>query len=50
MPDPGLHPNCPYCGAGLAYVRTDGETHIYRCPRHGALILTPHGCVRQMPT
>ena len=50
MSDPELSANCPYCGTALVYVRTDGETHIYRCARHGSLILPPDGRVRQMPT
>ena len=56
--NPELRVNCPYCGAAMVYVRTDVlvyerrdvETHIYRCARHGSLILPPDGRVRQMPT
>jgi hypothetical protein len=33
----------------LAYVRTDADTHVYRCPRHGALLLPTDGRVRQQP-
>jgi hypothetical protein len=32
MADPGIPINCPTCGAPLVYVRTEGETHVYRCP------------------
>jgi len=31
----------------LRYLRTDGETHVYRCQRHGELILPPDGRIRQ---
>jgi hypothetical protein len=41
--------NCPMCGAALAYVRAEGETHFYRCDRHGALMLPPDGRIRQVP-
>ena len=43
MPDPGISPNCPYCGRGVRYVRSDGDTHFYKCPRDGPLILPPNG-------
>jgi uncharacterized Zn finger protein (UPF0148 family) len=46
MPDPGFPVNCPKCGTPLSYVRTDGDTHFYRCPRHGSLVLPPDGRVR----
>ena len=49
MDRPDFPLNCPYCGAPLAYVRTEGDTHVYRCQRHGLLILPPDGRVRQMP-
>jgi uncharacterized C2H2 Zn-finger protein len=39
--DPEMALNCPPCGAALAYVRADGETHIYRCRRHGAFLVRP---------
>jgi uncharacterized C2H2 Zn-finger protein len=39
MADPGILMNCPTCGAPLVYVRTDDRTHVYRCPRHGAILL-----------
>jgi hypothetical protein len=38
--------NCPKCGSRLAYVRTQDETHFYRCARHGTVILPPDGRVR----
>jgi uncharacterized C2H2 Zn-finger protein len=47
--DSQLPLNCPTCGAPLAYVRADGETHIYRCPRHGLLMRPPDGRIRPMP-
>jgi hypothetical protein len=31
------------------YVRTDGDTHVYRCPRHGSMLLPPHGRVTAQP-
>jgi hypothetical protein len=31
MPNPGFPLNCPKCGKPLVYVRTDGDTHFYRC-------------------
>ena len=46
MPDPGFPVNCPKCGQRLTYVRSEGETHFYRCPRDGAVILPPNGIVR----
>jgi hypothetical protein len=47
--DPGFSMNCPLCGARLVYLRTEGETHFYRCDRHGMLMLPPDGRVRQVP-
>ena len=47
--DPEIPINCPYCGAALIYVRTEGGTHYYRCDRHGMLMLPPDGRVRQVP-
>jgi hypothetical protein len=49
MPDPGFEVRCPYCGAVLIYQRTDGDTHVFQCQRHGAIILPPDGIVRQQP-
>ena len=43
MPDPDLSLKCPYCGRSTAYVRSDGDTHFYKCPRDGPLILPPNG-------
>lgn len=48
--DAGIAINCPYCGAALVYLRTEGETHYYRCSRHGVLILPPDGRIRQQPS
>jgi uncharacterized C2H2 Zn-finger protein len=39
--------NCPACGLRLDYVRWENGTHFYRCPRHGAVVLTPDGRVRE---
>ena len=33
VPDPGFPLNCPKCGQKLAYVRSEGNLHFYRCPR-----------------
>jgi hypothetical protein len=44
--DPGFPLNCPHCGEKLAYVRTEGEIHFYRCSRHGPLILPPDGRIK----
>jgi hypothetical protein len=49
MADPGFAVNCMMCGAPLIYVRTDAGTHVYRCLRHGAILLPPDGRVRQQP-
>jgi hypothetical protein len=40
--------------AQLTYVRTEGagsvgETFVFRCARHGVLILPPDGRIRQQP-
>ena len=48
-PDADLPLNCPTCGAPLAYVRTEGETLIYRCAIHGLTIVPPDGRVRHVP-
>ena len=47
MADPGVPLNCPLCGARLAYMRTEGETHVYHCLRDGEVILPPDGRMRQ---
>ena len=31
--NPGIQINCPMCGALTAYIRSEGDTHVYRCPR-----------------
>jgi len=42
---------CPTCGRRLAYVRTEGDTHVYWCSRHGGLVLSPDGRFRlEIPT
>jgi hypothetical protein len=48
MADPGVQTNCPFCGA-MSYIESDGPTHVYRCLRHGLLILGPDGIVHQQP-
>jgi hypothetical protein len=45
----GIPMNCPLCGAPPDYLRTHGDTHFFRCPRHGVLVLSPDGRVRQIP-
>jgi len=47
MADPGILMNCPLCGVPLVYVRTDTDSHVYRSPRHGAIMLPPDGRVSQ---
>ena len=42
MPNPDFPVNCPKCGAKLTYVRSEGEMHFYRCPRHATVVLPPH--------
>jgi hypothetical protein len=50
MADPGFPINCPTCGAALVYLRSDdGPTRLYRCARHGILLLPPDGLVRPQP-
>ena len=46
MPDLQVPLNCPVCGTALVYVQSDGDTHFYRCPHHGSIILPPDGRVR----
>lgn len=46
MPTPGFPLNCPRCGTPLTYRWSDGDTHIYSCPKHGRVVLPPHGRVR----
>jgi hypothetical protein len=41
--------NCPLCGAPIVCVRSQGDTHYYRCDRHGVLVLPPDGRIRQQP-
>lgn len=47
--DPGIAMNCPYRGARLTYLRSENETHYYRCDRHGELMLPPDGRLPQVP-
>jgi len=49
MADPGIQLNCPWCGVRLVYVRTDGDTYVYHCLRHGMLLLSPAGWRREHP-
>lgn len=46
MPDPQFPLNCPSCGAKLTYTHSQRDTHFYRCPRHGVVVLPPSGIVR----
>ena len=39
--------NCPTCGLRLDYVRWEGGTHFYRCQRHGTVVLTRDGQMRE---
>ena len=39
----GVPLTCPHCGARLIYERTERETKLYACDRHGLLVLTPDG-------
>jgi hypothetical protein len=40
--NPGFAVNYPLCGAPLVYLRTDADTHVYRCP------VTARSCCRLM--
>jgi hypothetical protein len=51
----GFTVNCHLCSARLTHLRTEGagtekETFVFRCPRHGVLILPPDGRIRQQPS
>jgi hypothetical protein len=47
VPDPfGITLNCPKCGAKLTYSHSNGDTHLYRCPKHGVVVLPPRGIAR----
>ncbi len=41
--------NCPVCDEPITPVRTDDDTHLYHCFRHGLLVLSPDGRTRQLP-
>ena len=43
MPDPQFPLHCPKCGKPVVYVRTEGDTHFYRCERDGSVVFPPHG-------
>ena len=43
MADPGFPLNCPKCGTRLVYLRTQDDTHFYRCAQRGLMVLPPHG-------
>ena len=43
MPDPQFPLHCPKCGKPVVYVRTEGDTHFYRCDRDGSVVFPPHG-------
>jgi hypothetical protein len=48
--DPEFAVNCPECGTATDYVRSEaGPMHIYRCRRHGLIMLPPSGIGRVMP-
>jgi hypothetical protein len=40
--------NCPKCPRKMAYVTTDGDTHVYKCLEHGHWELPPDGRLRQV--
>jgi hypothetical protein len=46
VPNPGFALNCPKCGTRLTYRWSDGDTHIYSCPKHGRVVLPLSGGVR----
>ncbi len=48
MHDPTIPLNCPYCGARVRRIRTEGETHFYRCQKCGPLALPPDGWLRRV--
>ena len=52
MPDPfGITLKCPKCGAPLTYQHSQGDTHFYRCPTHGRLVLRrAASCRSTIPT
>jgi hypothetical protein len=42
--------NCPFCGAPLTWIRTDdGPVYMFRCDRHGLIVLGTHGRFEQVP-
>jgi hypothetical protein len=49
MGDAGVQMNCPLCGAPMTHVQAEGDTHVYRCVRHGRQVLSPDGIFRQQP-
>jgi len=49
MPDPKVDLNCPICGTPLTYLTDEGTTHVYRCLRHGRVILMRDGMVMLQP-
>ena len=46
MPSPVLPLNCLKCGTRLVYRHSQGDTHFYRCPKHGVVVLPPSGIIR----
>ena len=46
---PTIPLNCPYCGARLNYVRSEGDLAFYRCPRDGLLVMPPNGRITLVP-
>jgi hypothetical protein len=45
-PAPRLVLNCPECGESMIYVRSDGDTHFYRCVNHPVVVFPPDGRIR----
>ena len=37
---------CPKCGSSMVHICMSNDTYIYRCDRHGTVILPPDGRVR----
>jgi hypothetical protein len=38
---------CTHCGDRVVYVRTEVETRVYWCERHGLFMLPPDGVLRR---
>jgi hypothetical protein len=35
--------NCPYCEMPMRYQWSQDDRHVYRCPRHGLIVLQRDG-------